>query len=262
MLSSKNSDIKFSDVYPKLSLGEYNDRKQRIYLPKLEWIIDSLTKLGYKKSKLQGMRWTEMGAGAGYFISSLLDSGFNNVVGFDADKKLVEYANSINKGDKIKHYDGELSKAVNQFPADICVAFFVLEHIYNTHTLISRLKDNLKIKIFIFSVPVFGLTHLLENIFEANSPRCLDGLHHAQLYTDQSIKYSMDQAGFEIVAQWIFGQDANDLTRYMISNLHDKFSKKMLDRIYKNFKRLENSFQNCLDQLRLSDQRHIIAVKR
>jgi 2-polyprenyl-3-methyl-5-hydroxy-6-metoxy-1,4-benzoquinol methylase len=262
ILSSKNSDTKFSEVYPKLSLAEYNDRKKRIYLPKLEWIINSLIELGYNKDQLQKMRWTEMGAGAGYFISSLLDSGFNNVVGFDADKELVEYANSLNRGDKIKHYDGDLSNSLEQFPADIHVAFFVLEHIDNTHTLISALKSSVRNKIFVFSVPVFGLTHLLENIFESNSPRCLDGIHHAQLYTDQSIKYSMHQAGFEIASQWIFGQDANDFTRYMICNLHDKFSKKMLDRIYQDLKRLENSFQNCLDRMRLSDQRHIIAVKR
>jgi hypothetical protein len=259
---SKYSETDFSDVYPKLSLKEYNDRRKRIYLPKLKWIINSLKKLGYAEDQLHGMRWAEMGAGAGYFISSLLDSGYNNVIGFDADKELVKYANSVNRGKKIIHYRGELSNALDQFPADIYVSFFVLEHIKNTYQFISRLKKTSKNKIFIFSVPVFGLTHLLENIFENNSPRSLDGIQHAQIYTDQSIQYSMEKAGFEIVSQWIFGQDANDFTRYLICNLHEKFSKKALEKIHADYRRLENSFQNCLDKLKLSDQRHVLAIKR
>jgi hypothetical protein len=255
-------DVKFASIYPKLNFEEFHNRKKRIYQPKLDWIIKSLEECGYSFERIKQMRWTEMGAGAGYFLSALLDVGIKNIKGFDSDHLLVEGARSHISDKYIVHYKDELSEAIDAFPADIYAAFFILEHISDAKNFFSKLKYLPKGAIFIFSVPVFGIACLLENVFEQNYARNLDGVVHTQLYTDRSINYSMEISGFEIIAQWIFGQDAEDLMRFVSKNLEKKFPVSLMKRIKNDFDRLQNHLQECFDRAHLSDQRHIIAIKK
>lgn len=254
-------NLEFSSIYPRLSVEAYNDRKKRIYQPKLDWVLDSLKKFGYSMDRIRQMSWTEMGAGAGYFLSALLDAGMKNIKGFDKDPLLVESASSNISKKYISHYDRKLSEAIDAFPADIYVAFFLLEHITDPKDFFSKLKQLPQGTIFVFAVPVFGISCLLENVFEKNYARHLDCVVHTQLYTDRSINYSMETSGFDIVARWIFGQDAEDLMRFVTTNLEKRFSDPLIKVIQKDFHRLQNNLQQCFDQLELSDQRHIIAIK-
>jgi len=251
----------FSSVYLEKNKKDYQDRKKRIYKPKLEWIINCLIEHNYPKDQILKMQWTEMGAGAGYFLSSLLDAGIQDIKGFDADKKLVQIAREYIPEKYIIHYDGKLSEAFDIFPADIYTAFFVLEHISDSNNFFLKLKYLPKGTFFIFSVPVFGISCLLENIFEKNYARNLDCVLHTQLYTDDSIKFAMKKAGLRIIAQWIFGQDAEDFIRFVLKNITNKFSFKKIDQIKNDLYRMQDSLQNCFDKNSLSDQRHIIAIK-
>ncbi|MGD9078000.1 MAG: methyltransferase domain-containing protein [Desulfobacterales bacterium] len=252
---------KFSSVYLEISEKDYQDRKKRVYKPKLDWIINCLSDHDYPKDRISKMQWTEIGAGAGYFLSSLLDAGLRNIKGFDADKKLVQVARDYVPEKYIMHYEGNLSEAMDLFPSDIYTAFFVLEHISDAKNFFIKLKTLPKGTIFIFSVPVFGLSCLFENIFENNYARNLDCVLHTQLYTDDSIKFAMKKAGFKIIAKWIFGQDAEDIIRFILKDITPKFSLKIVDEIQNDLYGLQDSMQNCFDKLNLSDQRHIIAIK-
>ena len=254
-------ETNFSSVYLDKNKKEYQDRKDRIYKPKLEWIINCLIEYNYTKEQISKMQWTEMGSGAGYFLSSLFDAGIQNIKGFDADRKLVQIARKHIPEKYIIHYDGKLSESFDFFPSDVYTAFFVLEHISDSRHFFLKLKDLPIGTIFIFSVPVFGISCLLENVFENNYARNLDCVLHTQLYTDESIKFAMDAAGFRIIAQWIFGQDAEDFIRFVLNSIANKFSLKKIDQIQNNLYQLQDSMQNCFDKLNLSDQRHIIAIK-
>ena len=254
--------ISFSSVYPASDSEAYNDRKRRIYKPKLEWILNCLKDLSFSKAKILDLNWTEMGSGAGYFISCLMNKGIENVIGFDSDERLVEIANEFIPGNRVSYYNKMLSDSFDQFQADIYVAFFVLEHINDIYRFIRKLRQRPKDTIFIFSVPVFGFSCLLENIFNTNYARNLDAVLHTQLYTDTSIEYMMEESGYEILAEWIFGQDAMDFTRFILNNLSEKLSKIMLKKIDNDFIRLQDSIQHSLDILRLSDQRHLITIKK
>jgi hypothetical protein len=55
-------------------------------------------------------------------------------------------------------------------------------------------------------------------------PALADGIVHRQLYTDESIRHAVALGGFTIVAEWVFGQDADDLSRFLLQNLKDKYS--------------------------------------
>lgn len=252
---------KFSSVYLEKNERDYQDRKKRVYKPKLDWIINCLTEHDYPKDMISNMQWTEMGAGAGYFLSALLDAGIQNIKGFDADKKLVQIARDYIPEKYIMHYEGKLSEAINLLPSDIYTAFFVLEHISDANDFFTKLKNLPKGTIFIFSVPVFGLSCVFENIFEKNYARNLDCVLHTQSYTDDSIKFAMKKAGFKIIAKWIFGQDAEDIIRFILKNITPKFSFNKIDQIQNDLYELQDSLQHCFDKYNLSDQRHIIAIK-
>ena len=73
----------FSKIYPKLDKDQFEDRKNRIYRPKLDWIFSALERSGYKKIELLNKKWLELGSGSGVFLSSLEDMGVNNYVGFE-----------------------------------------------------------------------------------------------------------------------------------------------------------------------------------
>ena len=62
-----------------------------------------------------------------------------------------------------------------------------------------------------FSVPKFGLSCLLENMASERYARSLDAAVHVQTFTDQSINFFLQAAGFEKIATWQFGQDALEL---------------------------------------------------
>jgi 2-polyprenyl-3-methyl-5-hydroxy-6-metoxy-1,4-benzoquinol methylase len=251
----------FSSVYLEINEKDYQDRKKRVYKPKLDWIINCLSELNYPKDRISKMQWTEIGAGAGYFLSSLLDAGIQNIKGFDADKKLVQIAKDYVSEKYIEHYEGNLPEAIDLFPSEIYTAFFVLEHISDIKNFFIKLKTLPKGTIFIFSVPVFGLSCLFENVFEKNYARNLDCVLHTQLYTDDSIEFAMNTAGFRIIAKWVFGQDAEDFIRFVLNNIKTKFTSGKIEQIQNNLYRLQDSMQNCFDKLNLSDQRHVIAIK-
>nr|MBF0222717.1 class I SAM-dependent methyltransferase [Desulfobulbaceae bacterium] len=254
-------DMEFATIYPSLSAEEYHDRKRRIYQPKLDWIIRSLAPLRYSAEKLAEMRWTEMGAGAGYFTSALKDKGFHKVKGFDADRKLVELANNFAEGTPLSHYEGKMADAIAQYPAEIYTSFFVLEHLPDAFHFFQELNKLPPGTLFIFAVPVFGLACLLENIFSNNFARSFDCVVHTQVYTDKSIQYALENSGFSILSEWVFGQDSSDLTRFMITNLQDKLSPAMIESLAGNLTSIEDGIQNCVDKAMLADQRHVIAIK-
>lgn len=254
--------MSFTHIYPLQSPKEYRDRKARIYKPKLDWIISCLDELHITPEQASHMRWVEMGCGAGYFLSALLDAGIVHVAGFDRENDLVACANRYLGGEWATVYDGRLADALDAFPAEVYVAFFVLEHIAEVHAFFTRMSQCSTGTVFIFSVPVFGFSCLLDNVFENNFARALDGVLHTQLYTDTSIRYALDTADFEIAAQWVFGQDASDMTRFLMKNLEKKIAPEILKNVFEKCTRMEDSLQSCLDRMFFSDQRHIVAVKR
>lgn len=256
------SDTGFHTIYPKLSKKDYENRKARIYEPKLNWIVKSLKGLRYSNQKIKNMRWFEIGSGAGYFLSTLKDFRVKKFGGCDSNRPLVELTNQILKSDYSRFDPRPASQSIGSCSADIYVAFFVLEHIEDAHEFMLRLSHLPKGTIFVFSVPVFGFAALLDNVFTQQYARNLDGIVHTQIYTDESIQYALKLAQFKMVAQWVFGQDIDDLVRYLLINTKDRYSSKMTSKISQKLAQLQDEMQSCLDRNLFSDQRHVIAVKQ
>ena len=249
----------FTKIYPKLEKKEFEDRKKRIYLPKLNWILSALERSGYDRSELLRMSWMELGSGEGAFLSSLQDQGVTNFIGFEREKALVDRSKSFVSKEKVKLSIESIGETVRKTPVQIICAFFVFEHDENLPYLINALRDCQPGTILCFSVPMFGLSCLLENIATDRYARSLDAAIHVQTFTDQSIDFLFSVTNFEQIARWQFGQDALELSR-LLRPLEKKISH--FDHITAKLSNCIDDIQATVDKHNLCDQIHLIAKKR
>ena len=254
--------LTFDQIYPKLSKEEYMSRKNRIYRPKLDWLLSCHKELGLNRENLIAARWLELGCSCGYFLDALRDVGVKNFRGLEENKDLVKRANTVLGDDCVQSFRGSLASAILEYPADIYVAFFVLEHMEDTGRFFQAMRRCPKGTLFYFSVPVFGFATFLESGFGHYFARNLDSVLHTQLYTDSSLQYCLKLGDYQMVAQWIFGQDSTDLFRMLMTSLKERYSEPFLAKIGKQVSSLQDSIQRVIDQHYLADSRHILAVKR
>ncbi len=253
--------IKFEEIYPELSQTEYISRKNRIYRPKVDWALSCHEDVGMEREEMVGARWLELGCGCGYLLSALRDVGVQNIRGPDGNKELVRRANAVLGDDTVDHYTGSLASAVANYSADIYVAIFVLEHIEDARRFFEALSQQPRGTVLVFSVPTFGFSTILESSFKHYSARNLDSLVHTQLYTESSLRYCLKLAGFEMAAQWIFGQDASDLSRLLLLSLKGKYPEFLLRFVKETLIKVQDPIQKVLDKNLLADSRHVLAIK-
>jgi len=260
-MSTKNG-INYQVIYPKLNKREFNDRKNRIYQKKLDWMFDSLKKIGFSERNLKDMIWIDIGCGSGYFLKSLEDKKIKRFAGFDKDRAMINIANqNLNKKNAYL-FEGPMEEGLTRFKADIYTSFFVIEHHPASYNFFKALRKMKRGTIFAFSVPVFSLANLFEEIFPENCARCFNGEIHTQIFTQESIDYSMKLAGFKIKAKWLFGQDFTDLYSYLTLSLQSKFPSLLINKAKENFLKAIDEFQSVADKHNLADQQHILAIKK
>jgi SAM-dependent methyltransferase len=252
----------FAQIYPRLDPVAYDDRARRIYAPKRDWILDCAPLLGTDRAGLLRRSWLELGCGAGYFLHTLQQAGATDVAGLDASRPLVDSANAVLARPTARHSAAGLADAVAAHPADIYVAWFVLEHIDDPRPFWAAMAAKPTGTVFCFSVPTFGLATLLEGATPDVYARNLDSVLHCQLYTDRSIARALNGAGYDLTAQWVFGQDAMDLRRLLAVSLSDRCAPELLAELTPALNDLVDPLQAVVDRAGLADARHVIAVKR
>jgi len=253
--------VPFDEIYPDLSTDEYEDRKQRIYQPKLDWSLSVLEGAGYSIDSLAKKKWVEVGCGAGYFLSCLQDLGFENTLGLERDPLLVQRANSHLPVSVVALHEHNLEESIEAGEVDVLVAFFVFEHVPDLAGLFERIGSLPSGTLVVFSVPVFSLTFLLEHIFEGCASRSLDSVVHTQLFTEDSLNHAMKIADCSTLGSWVFGQDADDLTRFLLAAVSTGLPRKLLMHLQTGLTHAIDGVQSALDHASLADQRHIIAVR-
>ena len=90
----------------------------------------------------------------------------------------------------------------------------------------------------------------------------MDAVVHTQIYTEKSINYALEISGFEKISQWVFGQDAEDFSRFILESLRYNYPDDMFQEMSDKLLNLQDDLQHLFDVKHLSDQRHIIAIKR
>ena len=254
--------VSYSNVYPELSEQEYCSRRDRIYRPKLDWILSTMLAIGYPETGVLRKKWVEIGSGAGYFLSAANERGVRQIIGLEADEKLVARSRLHNPDVTTQLWKRRFENALDDFDAELYCSFFVLEHVDDLMPVWNALRRKPSGTFFAFSVPIFGFSCLLEQAFANDYARNLDGILHTQLFTDASICHGLKLAGYTLVGEWIFGQDILDLTR-LLQNAADRGLRDAA--IYAvllgDLRKTQDALQGALDINRLADQRHLLAVR-
>ncbi|MBS0289682.1 MAG: methyltransferase domain-containing protein [Proteobacteria bacterium] len=253
--------LSFLDVYPKLNTEQFVFRQNRIYKPKYDWIRESLIEFGINEKEIQQKSFLELGAGAGYFLATLKDAGIKHFKGIEQNNFLCNIGNAHLGGNYIQHHQETLSSAIVCHEAQIYIAFFVLEHIQDVKDFFKKLSLAKKGTILVFSVPVFSFATLLESAFEFHAGRNLDNAFHVQLYTDDSIAYALNMAGFSIINQWLFGQDMSDLQRLLTVQLNNRYPPYLEKMMQAKLSAMQDSLQSHIDYAQFCDSRHLICIK-
>lgn len=245
---------RFSAVYPDLADQDYNGRRQRIYDPKRDWIMRSLKSAGLDPEAFKKRKWLEIGCGAGYFVSSMQEWGCGDIKGLEADDGLSKQAREHCGEQFICLSQDGVSRVIAENTADVYVAWFVIEHAEHLPHLWRVFSEKPTGTVLCFSVPLYGFSCLLERLAPSLYARNFDGVIHTHLFTEQSVGYAMKQAQCKVLAEWQFGQDAEDLLRLTLGRSPISFTTKAGHV-------LQDALQTALDRSGLADQRHFIAIR-
>ncbi len=250
----------FGDIYRPLDAAAYRERTERIYRPKLDWVCRAAADAGL--GDLLPRSWVEIGSGAGNFLDALLQDGATRVHGFEAEERLAAQANRALGKPLVRHFTGTPAAIVRDQPAEIYAAWFVLEHCADLRDLLSALGARPRGTVFMFAVPAFGLATLIDNALDTHFARSLDSVLHLQLFTDRSIRFALDLAGYDTAGEWIFGQDADDLFRALTVRLGNHMPEEFLGAQAAHLRNALGGIQQAIDRARLADARHILAVRK
>jgi hypothetical protein len=251
--------IDYVKQYSPIDTEQYWKRVNQIYIPKAQFLRESLTEIG---ESFDGL--ADFGAGAGYFLAAAQKCGFTNVIGYDPSQHMVNIGNSFIKGDVlIRHNLNDIVNLIVKNKRKIATFIGVIEHLINPRDALKALSRNPSIKYIFFSVPLFSPTVVFESIFDDVVPRHLVG-GHTHLYTEKSIQFFCEEFGFERLSEWWFGLDITDLYRSVLVSLnksqHDVAALKpyWVDK----FMPLIDQLQEVLDKAHVCSEVHILLGKK
>lgn len=246
----------YAENYTEKHADAYAIRRKAIYTPKAEFLLDVLRREGETP---EALRYADMGAGAGYFVSALMQLGMSNAIGYEVGEAQVKHGKAVTP-DLPLHVIGlqDTEKLVRTQPADVISLIAVFEHLQNPRAILAALKANPCVKYFYFCVPMFSATVYGEMVFPQVMPRQLT-TGHTHLFTESSLAYLEKEFGFERVGAWWFGTDIMDYYRSVLITLSSTPDlAKMTNAWSDMFENVLDDMQLALDKKRQSSQVHMI----
>lgn len=236
---------------------DFSRRTSDIYLPKVDFLIDSIGRESFKL--------LDVGCGGGYFV---LASIIRNIkaLGLDINKTMVEFGNfqiyNLKKVNPLIFVaEDEFYKKIIESDVDVISMIGVIEHLREPHKLFDAFKKS-SARYLYYSVPMFSFSAVLENIFKNVYPRQLSG-GHTHLFTEQSIKKMNSLMDVVPIAEWRFGTDILDLYRHILININaNKASIRMLNYLNEGFEKNIDDIQEILDKNHFCSEIHLIASKK
>ena len=252
---TNNGGQEYAENYSSTDAETYLLRRDRIYRPKAEFLTEVLEDQGEKPNSL---KYADMGAGAGYFVSSMQEIGINNIQGFEVGSAQVNLGRWVNPELPIELIGlKDTLQVCEEYPADVMTFIGVFEHLQNPREILQAIKKNKNVKYIYFCVPMFGPCIFSEMVFPDVMPRQL-AIGHTHLFTDDSIYHIEKEFGFERVGAWWFGTDMMDYYRsVMVSMQDDSNLEKMAEYWRDYFADVIDDAQLAIDKKRKSGQVHI-----
>ena len=254
---------KYAQVYPELSPEMRQERVEGVYAPKLDWIVEAAkSELGLGARDLLSKRWLEIGCGEGLFLEALRAKGGELFTGVDVDEHMIQRCCKLFGDNCVEKSCSSIQDVVSTKDFDVLVAWYVMEHIFELDLLADSLAELEAGTLFCFAVPTHSFSSVFESTVASHYPRTLDNSVHTQLFTDKSIDYLLERAGFDKAAQWVFGQDAADLGRVLSLGLAQHYPDATAEKFGRQFSAAIDDMQKALDKQFLSDSRHVLAIKK
>jgi hypothetical protein len=250
---------KFSTTYRSNSINEYRERVKNIYSPKAEYLISLLEK---ENKNIQSLKFTDIGAGSGYFVSALKNNGIQAIQGYEVSEYQVKYANEMIGSNAISQIGvDETHSILSKIDSNVVSMIGVLEHIQDPYSALNAIKNNKNIEYLYLLVPMFSLSVFLEIGFPKVMSRVLPGAGfggHTHLYTPSSLKWIENNFNFSEVSSWWFGTDIADLYRSITVMMNKNGCDEMKDYWSEIFTPLIDDLQLQVDKSHLSSELHIL----
>lgn len=252
----------YANNYTAADIEKYEKRLESIYIPKAEFLANSLKKDGID---IKDVRLLDDGAGSGYFVRAMLKLGAD-AEGIEISNDQVNFANDCAKAvgldsiltqidaDKITDY-------IKNTDRPVLSAIGVLEHIISLQETLDAIKENKNIKYLYISVPMFGFSAL----FEAAFPKCYNrhlGGTHTHLFSDESLAFMADRIGFDIHSTWKFGSDMMDLYRFLCVSLAQNGNESAVDEFSKQFLPIIDKLQLVVDESEFASEIHMLLKRK
>jgi hypothetical protein len=246
----------YAENYTEKHIDDYIKRREAIYKPKAEFLLDVLRHEGENP---EALRYADIGCGAGYFVSALMEQGIKNIVGYEVGDALIKLGKWAIADLPLHMIDlVDTKEKVLKYPADVMSFIGVLEHVQNPREILAALRNNPEVKYFYFSVPLFSPTVFGEMVFPEVMPRHLTG-GHTHLFTESSIAHFEKEFGLKQVGAWWFGTDMMDYYRSVLVTLSSNPStNKMIDGWREKFEVVLDDMQLAMDKKKQSSQVHIV----
>ncbi len=246
----------YSKNYSSSDREEYEKRIISIYVPKAEFLKESLQKEG-----VENIQILDIGAGCGYFVAAARRLGMRSL-GVELSENQVNYGNAMAEEEILTHVGLTDSIGyIRNTDANVISAIGVLEHLIHLDENLSAVRDNPNIRYLYASVPMFSFS----TAFEAANQHCYNrhtGGTHTHLFSNRSVAYMAESIGFEVAYEWRFGSDINDLYRFltvsMAKNDNEAFAAYFSDR----FVPLMDKLQLILDESEFSSELHFILKRK
>jgi len=243
-------------TYNTKTKENYKKRVQDIYVPKAHFLMESLRGVNADPSS---MRFVDLGAGSGYFVSALKKTGLCNVLGYEVSKTQVELANAmIGSSLVIQHNLADTIDIASRVEADVICLIGVLEHVQYPRKILSTIAENENLRYLFLSIPLFSPCVFFEMVFEEVMPRHLAPAH-THLYTESSIDYFCEEFGFQKISEWWFGTDMIDLFRNIWVMLKKISPDSDAISLWKSmFKPMIDNLQITQDRQKMSSEVHLL----
>tara|TARA_B100001093_G_scaffold512017_1_gene581089 strand:+ start:2995 stop:4041 length:1047 start_codon:yes stop_codon:yes gene_type:complete len=249
----------YAKTYHETNLKKFKIRQKNIYDPKALFLKNCFK--NPKKIKV-----LDVGAGSGYFISSLIKYGFQDVSGVEISRTQVKlgkkFLEKIHKrSDKLSNITfNEIIKLVDTTDFNCLSMIGSLEHMEDMSTIMKSIKKNKKIKYLYILVPMASFLCVVENLFPKVFNRQLGG-GHTHLFSEKSLTKFMNNYGFVDYSSWWFGTDVHDLYRSIILDMEEK-KYKPLQNIALDMKNIIDNLQFQLDKKKISSEVHMLLKRK
>ncbi|MGC7870275.1 class I SAM-dependent methyltransferase [Desulfosporosinus sp. SYSU MS00001] len=251
----------YSNFYIEKNKKTYWERVEKIYKPKVLFLLECLHDIHIDPSDLL---FSEIGAGAGYFLSALKgELPDSSMIGYEVSSRQVALANNMLGKELVNNIQiDKLIDLIRMEEADVLVMIGVLEHLSNPREVLNEIVKNNRIKFFYLSVPLFSFSVFFELINQGHFNRQLSG-GHTHLYTRESIEYFCKEFGFCVAGEWQFGADVMDLFRFIYLEMEKVGANKGAKDYFSNkFVPILDQLQEVLDKTDFSSEIHLLLMKK